>query len=74
MEYAQTMAAIETSSNRELDKLIKLCIGKVLSMGSRPERDGDIEQYNRCSYLAKLATDELARRGWYDEINRRVLK
>jgi NADPH-dependent 7-cyano-7-deazaguanine reductase QueF len=60
--YREISEALESSTNEELDELIKLCIGRIFAMGSRPAREGDIDQYNQVTYLAKRANEELQQR------------
>lgn len=62
-EYRALQNGIETSSNDELKKIITLCIGRVLRIGSRPEQKGDSEQYDQCRWLAISASEELKARG-----------
>ena len=54
--------AIEESSNRELNTLITLSIGRVLRMGSRPAKESDGEEFDKYSWLAKAADRELKER------------
>lgn len=63
-DYRALIIGIENSSNKELETLITLCVGRVLRMGSRPEQKGDLEQYEQCRFLALSANEELkTRRG-----------
>jgi hypothetical protein len=57
--YNEIMEALESSTDFELEELIKLCIGRVLRLGSRPAQLGDGDEYDKYSHLAIKAGDEL---------------
>jgi hypothetical protein len=57
--YAEICEGLEQSTDSELEELIKLCLGRILRLGSRPAQQGDAKEYDRYSYLAILAGREL---------------
>jgi hypothetical protein len=69
--YQEISESIEKSTDKELVELIKLCAGRVLTLGSRPTQSGDAERYDQCSWLVKLAGQALQDRGvlQYNPIN-----
>jgi len=40
-------------------RLAELAIGRILRMGSRPFREGDIEEYERCKAIVMDAAEEI---------------
>lgn len=54
--------AIEQSSNKELQTLITLSIGRILRMGSRPAQSGDGREFDKYAALAIAAKEELNER------------
>jgi len=42
------VSAFSVSEQAQKKKLVELAIGRILRMGSRPTRPGDIEEYERC--------------------------
>lgn len=53
---------LRSMSNSELENVIKLCIGRVLRLGSRSTQPGDVEQYEKCSRLSIEANEILNER------------
>lgn len=39
------------TSISDAEQVIKLAFGRILSIGSRPFKNGDIEEYERCKWL-----------------------
>jgi hypothetical protein len=39
---------IKTMTDQEVKKTMELAFGRILRLGSRPAREGDVEEYERC--------------------------
>jgi len=54
-----TTTDIESASNSTLKTLIEMAIGRILRLGSRKFKEGDIEQYEKCKWIIMTATEVL---------------
>ena len=61
-EYRALQIGIETASTQELEELMRLCIGRIFKMGSRPEQIADMQKYEECRWLTLTANEEIKRR------------
>ena len=62
MTYAQQVKTLESMAIPELENVIKLAIGRVLRMVSRATQAGDIEEYDRVSFIAVRANEIIKER------------
>jgi hypothetical protein len=53
---------LENMTTADLRQVICLCIGRVLRLGSRPEKSGDGVEYDRVSSIAKEAAEIIRER------------
>jgi hypothetical protein len=44
-------------TRQQAEQIIELALGRILSIGSRPFRNGDFEEYEKCKWLI-LDADE----------------
>lgn len=49
----------EFQSKVEAEKTIRLALGRILSIGSRPFQEGDLEQYEKYKWLILNANEYL---------------
>lgn len=49
----------EFNNKQEAEQVIRLALGRILSIGSRPFKQGDIEEYEQCKWLILHANEFL---------------
>jgi hypothetical protein len=60
--HRDLVTEINTASNRGLEELIRLSIGRILKLGSRPEQTGDFDEYEKYRWLVMSSSEELKNR------------
>ena len=61
--HASKLFTIKTASTYEIKSLMALSFGRILSLGSRPEKPGDVMEYEKHKWLIIEAAQELRERG-----------
>lgn len=46
-------------NKQQAEQVIRLALGRILSIGSRPFQNGDIEEYDKCKWLIMDAGEYL---------------
>lgn len=57
MTLSAKIEDLRAVTTTDLKTIIKMAIGRVLRMGSRPTQTGDVEQYDRCRWIAITAAE-----------------
>lgn len=53
---------VRDMSKEERAKVVRLALGRLFSMGSRPTRPSDVEEYERCRALIMAASEPMTDR------------
>lgn len=59
LSFREQQEAMKNSTREELETLVKLALGRIFRLGSRPTQPGDVEQYEFCRSLIMDATELL---------------
>lgn len=55
------------NSKQEAQKTFELALGRILSMGARLSRNGDIEMYEKCKWLIVDAAEYLGKQTHFED-------